>query len=49
MAVEAHHLNHLYSSNNRERMNPVEANGLVYNTQMRYNTVQATTVLIDTR
>ncbi|CAN7107175.1 probable BOI-related E3 ubiquitin-protein ligase 3 [Brassica rapa] len=44
MAVEAHHLNHLYSSNNRERMNPVEANGLVYNTQMRYNTVQATTM-----
>lgn len=43
MAVDAHHLNPMYSSN-REMMHPVEANDLVYTTQMRYNTVQATTM-----
>ncbi|ESQ48735.1 hypothetical protein EUTSA_v10021066mg [Eutrema salsugineum] len=42
MAVEAHHLNPLFSSN-REMMHPVEANGLVYNNQIRYGTVPATT------
>ncbi|KAF8109442.1 hypothetical protein N665_0095s0015 [Sinapis alba] len=43
MAVDAHHLNPLFTSN-REMMHPVESNGLVYNTQMRYNTVPATTM-----
>ncbi|AEE75262.1 unnamed protein product [Arabidopsis thaliana] len=38
MAVEAHHLNPLFSSN-REMIHPVEASGVVYNTQMRYGTV----------
>ncbi|EOA30975.1 hypothetical protein CARUB_v10014120mg [Capsella rubella] len=38
MAVEAHHLNTLFSSN-REMIHPIEADGLVYNTQMRYSTV----------
>ncbi|CAN6921105.1 unnamed protein product [Brassica oleracea] len=41
MAVEAHHLNPLFSSN-REMMYPVEANGLVYTNQIRYNTLPAT-------
>ncbi|CAH2053867.1 unnamed protein product [Thlaspi arvense] len=43
MAVEAHHLNHLFSSNS-EMMHPVEANGLVYNNQIRYGAVQAATM-----
>uniref|UniRef100_A0A1J3GWQ3 RING-type E3 ubiquitin transferase n=1 Tax=Noccaea caerulescens TaxID=107243 RepID=A0A1J3GWQ3_NOCCA len=42
MAVEAHHLNPLFSSH-REMMHPVEANGLVYNTQYRYATAPPAT------
>ncbi|CAH8362490.1 unnamed protein product [Eruca vesicaria subsp. sativa] len=43
MAVEAHHLSPLFYSN-REMMQPIEANGLVYNNQIRYNTLPATTM-----
>ncbi|CAH8384875.1 unnamed protein product [Eruca vesicaria subsp. sativa] len=43
MAVDAHHLNPMFSSN-IEMIHPVEANGLVYNNQIRYNTVPATTM-----
>ncbi|XP_010499673.1 PREDICTED: probable BOI-related E3 ubiquitin-protein ligase 3 [Camelina sativa] len=48
MAVEAHHLNTLFSSN-REMIhpNPIEANGLVYNTQMRYGTVPTFNPTVD--
>ncbi|CAN8259555.1 unnamed protein product [Cochlearia groenlandica] len=42
MAVESHNLNPLFSSN-REMILPAETNGLVYNTNFRYDTVPTTT------